>query len=88
MTYAVDTAKWTLVPGETDVYYRDVDAATALAGTTFNVLKDNKVTVSPELNKDEIATATNPTLSFTAYAVQKENVADVATAWNLVKPGT
>ncbi len=88
VTYAVDTAKWTLVPGETDVYYRDVDAATALAGTTFNVLKDNKVTVSPELNKDEIATATNPTLSFTAYAVQKENVADVATAWNLVKPGT
>ena len=92
VTYAVDTANWMLVPGETNVYYHEVDAAKALAGVTFNVLKDNKVTVSENLTKAEINAIAEanktPTLTFTAYAVQKENVADAATAWNLVKPAT
>ena len=79
---------WIELNGVPGVYYREVNAATALAGTTFNVLKDNMVFVKDNLTKDDIATATNPTLTFTAYAVQKENVADPATAWNLVKPAT
>ena len=90
VTYAVDTANWMLVPGETNVYYHEVDAAKALAGVTFNVLKDNKVTVSENLTKAEINAIAEanktPTLTFTAYAVQKENVKDVAAAWDLVKP--
>lgn len=82
VTYAVDTAKWTLVPGETDVYYRDVDAATALAGVTFNVLKDNKVFVKDTLTKDDIKDiTTDPTLTFTAYAIQKEGTGTAAEAW-------
>ena len=81
VTYAVDTANWALVPGETNVYYNKVDAATALAGDTFNVLADNKVTVSENLTKDDIKNITNPTLSFTAYAIQQEGFANAKAAW-------
>lgn len=95
VTYAVDTGegKWTQGDGTNipkNVYYREVDATTALAGITFNVLKDNKVFVSADLTKTEINAIAEanktPTLTFTAYAVQKENVANAAAAWDLVKP--
>lgn len=81
VTYAVDTANWTSVPGAANVYYHKVDAATALAGITFNVLEGNKVTVSKDLTKGEIENLTNPTLSFTAYAIQQESFATPEAAW-------
>lgn len=75
---------WTLVPGETDVYYRTINTMTA-ADTDYAILKDNKVTVSENLLKTEVsALATAGTqfkLTFTAYAVQKDGINDVATAW-------
>ncbi len=73
---------WTLVDGQTDVYYRVQDAVAA--GTadkdlpTFPVLKDNEVTVSGTLTKSEMGQiTTNPTLTVTAYACQyyKSNTA-------------
>lgn len=74
---------WTALSGVSGVYYREVDAVTA--DTDFAVLKDNKVTVSDTLTKTEINNiTTNPTLTFTAYAVQKDNIADAATAWGKV----
>lgn len=91
VSYSVDTTEgnWkeltSAASGNTKVYYREVGAVTA--DTTFNVLAGNQVTVSENLTKGEIENLTGPTLTFTAYAVQKENVADAATAWNLVKPG-
>lgn len=76
---------WQPVPNETNVYWREVSANAA--NQDFPVLKDNKVTVSNTLTKADIKDiTTDPTLTFTAYAVQKENVKDVATAWALVKP--
>lgn len=87
VTYAVDTGegKWTQGDGTNipkNVYYREVDATTALAGITFNVLKDNKVFVSDTLTKGEIKDiTTNPTLTFTAYAVQRDGVDTAAAAW-------
>ena len=81
VAYSVDTANWAIVPGETNVYYNKVDAATALTGVTFNVLAGNKVTVSPELTKGEIENLTNPTLTFTAYAIQQESFAIPEAAW-------
>ena len=86
VTYAVDTGegKWTQGDGTNipkNVYYREVDATTALAGITFNVLKDNKVFVSDTLTKDDIKNLTNPTLTFTAYAVQKDGIATAELAW-------
>ena len=70
---------------ESGVYYRLVDAVTA--DTSFEVIKGNKITVSSDLTKENIPTA-NPTLKITAYAVQKENIADAATAWKAANPTT
>lgn len=90
VTYAVDTGegKWTQGDGTNipkNVYYREV--TNSAADQEFYVLKDNKVFVSNTLTKDDIKDiTTNPTLTFTAYAVQKENVKDAAAAWALVKP--
>ena len=47
------------------------------------------VTVSENLTKDEIKNITSkPTLTFTAYAVQKDGIDDVATAWEKAVPPT
>ena len=71
---------WQPVPEQTNVYYREVSATTE--DTDFAVLKDNKVTVSQNLTKDDIKTiTTNPTLKFTAYAIQKEGFGTAADAW-------
>lgn len=70
-----------------NVYYREVDAATT--DQEFNVLKDNKVTVSENLTKEDIKDiTTQPTLTFTAYAVQKDGIADADTAWTKANPTT
>ena len=86
VTYEVDTTantgwtKLTGVDGVTNVWYREVDAVTA--DTSFYVLKGNKVTVSEDLTKNDIKDiTTKPTLTFTAYAVQKDNVDSAADAW-------
>ena len=88
VTYTIRADGWTKGDGTdipADVYYREVPAATtdtAFYMLTVNTANPNGVvTVSPELNKDEIATATNPTLTFTAYAIQKEGFADAKAAW-------
>lgn len=68
----------TVIP--TNVYYREVNAVTA--DTDFYVLKDNMVTVSEELTKAEVnRVTTQPTLTFTAYAVQKDGINTAADAW-------
>ena len=68
------------------VYYRLVDAVDN--DTAFNVLKDNKIIVSGELTKETINgyAVQQPTLTFTAYAVQKENIDTAADAWAKVTP--
>ena len=84
VTYAIADG-WTALPGETGVYYREVAAVTA--DTDFNVLKDNQITVSEDLTKAEVNGIKNqPTLTFTAYAVQKDGIADAAAAWVKVNP--
>lgn len=88
VTYSIDTG-WTKLTGVTgvdNVYYREVGAVTA--DTDFAVLKDNKVTVSDTLTKEDIQNITNPTLTFTAYAVQKDGIDTVEAAWEKVSPST
>lgn len=66
-----------------DVYYREVNAVTD--DISFAVLKDNKINVSENLTKEEIKDIKDkPTLTFTAYAVQKDGIADAGTAWTKV----
>lgn len=96
ITYTVNSG-WTAGEGTGEgkngvpvgVYYREVSALTTedAADEVFGVLTDNQVTVKDavtkammnDLQKDD---ATQPTLTFTAYAVQKDNIADAATAWS------
>ena len=98
MEYTVATG-WTQGDGTNvpaNVYYREVPAMTA--NTEFEVLDGNKVHVKEgvlktalnafytdkngELSEGEKAAL--PKLTFTAYAVQKDNVTSVADAWKLV----
>ena len=64
-----------------NVYYREVGAVTE--DTSFNVLKENQVTVSEDLTKGEVdqLKAKSPTLTFTAYAVQKDGIDTADKAW-------
>ena len=78
---------WTALKGETGVYYREVGAVTA--DTSFDVLAGNVVTVSENLTKTEVSgITTQPKLTFTAYAVQKDGIADAVTAWAKAVPTT
>lgn len=82
VTYSVADG-WTALTGQPGVYYREVGAVTA--DTDFYVLKDNVVKVSDTLTKEDIkGIPTGPTLTFTAYAVQKDGIADAATAWSKI----
>ena len=78
VTYSIADG-WTALTGQTDVYYREVSAATT--DTEYYVLEGNKVTVSDTLTKEDIQNITNPTLTFTAYAVQKDGFSTAAAAW-------
>jgi hypothetical protein len=68
-----------------NVYYREVPAATA-DNIVFEVLEDNRVSVKDTVTKDMLNSGSfvNPTLTFKAYAVQKENVDSAVNAWKLV----
>lgn len=70
---------WTELNEGSGIYYREVNAVTA--DTSFDVLKNNQVTVSNALLKGEIKEANAPQLIFTAYACQKDNVTSAADAW-------
>ena len=96
ITYAVDVAVdgadgWIALDGVDGVYYREVDATTA--DKTFSVLANDNVTVNGTVTKemmDALAEdgAVQPTLTFTAYACQKDNVSTAADAWAKLNPGT
>ena len=87
VTYSVMTGPdgWTALTGVDGVYYREVGAVTS--DTSFDILENNKVTVSETLTKADVnnITAENqPKLTFTAYAVQKEGIDTAAAAWEKV----
>lgn len=76
------TDDWKALEGNPGVYYREVSAGDAQTGVVYDV--NCNVTVSQMLTKaevDSIASGTQPQLSFTAYAVQRDGIGDAATAW-------
>lgn len=82
MEYGIASG-WTKLDGVDGVYYREVASPTD--DTVFDVLKDNSVTVKTTVTKEQFNSLTsNPTLTFTAYACQKDNVSTATQAWNLV----
>ena len=92
MTYNMADG-WTALTGVNGVYYRVVDASAT--NQEFGVLKNDKVTVSGDVTKamlNALTEATQPTLTFTAYACQymKNNTEHftAADAWAKVNPTT
>ncbi len=85
ITYAIAEG-WTALPGVDGVYYREVPASAA--DQTFSVLKGDAVTVKDTVTKAMLTAKdfANPTLTFQAYAVQKDNVASASDAWAKVNP--
>ena len=75
---------WTALEGDPGVYYRTQDP---VAGTPYDVLAGNVVTVSENLTKNEVNDITEAfTLTVTAYAVQKDGIDTPADAWAKVQP--
>ncbi len=79
---------WTLVPGQTNVYYRTVGVkeGDSAIGASIPVLKDNKVTLSQNITLDmskalQTEGAQAPTLTFKAAAVQYDGLTTVETAF-------
>lgn len=81
VSYAIASG-WTALPNVPGVYYRELDFTSV--ETSYGILANDKVTVSQNLTKTEvnsIAAGTRPTLTFTAYAIQKEGFTTAAAAW-------
>lgn len=74
---------WTKLDGVDGVYYREVASSTT--DTVFGVLSGDSVKVKTTVTKEQFNSLTSdPTLTFTAYACQKDNVSTAAQAWNFV----
>lgn len=78
----------------TTVYYRTVTAEDAKNGVSYYLLTQGTdtyangyVTVKSDVTAAQLETAetTQPTLAFTAYAVQSDNISAVADAWTQAK---
>ncbi len=89
ITYTVDSSKWmqlTTTDGSL-VYYREVPAvAEGETAVSYNVLVDDEVTVKETVTLAMMKAlrttpAEYPTLTFTAYAVQRANIDNVNDAW-------
>ena len=86
ITYTIASG-WTKGDGTNipaNVYYREVAAATA--DNEFAVLTNNQVTVKATVTKAmmdalQVKGATQPTLTFTAYAIQKAGFDTATAAW-------
>ena len=79
---------WTELEGVEGVYYRQVDKSTD-KDLEFGVIKDNTVTVKDTVTKDDLNSLTEyPTLTITAYAVQRDSEIDAINtaqkAWDLI----
>ena len=89
ISYSVDS-NWTALTGVSGVYYREVpDQTTATTDVEYSVLTNDQVTVKDTVTKDMMdaitaGKATAPTLTFKAYAIQKEGFTTAAAAWNEV----
>lgn len=90
MTFEIANG-WTELTEGSGVYYRIVGDKSADGATDepFPVISGNKVTVKNTVTKADLnglTEATYPTLTFTAYAVQKDGINDATTAWGKVTP--
>ncbi len=92
MTYEIAEG-WAALAGVDGVYYRTADKAGT--DTEYPVIKDNTVNVNAEVTKEKLNELNSggvdnfPTLTITAYAVQRDdNITTAADAWAKVPNST
>ncbi len=74
---------WTAYDGINGVYYRQVEKAAV--DLDFRVLKNDRISVKDTVTEEQLGAITeNPTLSFTAYAVQSDGVLTANQAWEII----
>ena len=85
MTYEIADG-WTKLAGEDNVYYREVSKSNS--DQEFHVLKNDAVSVKESVTKEMLnaldadsSDIKYPTLTITAYSVQKMNIDTVTEAW-------
>ena len=94
VNYTVDESVWNAVPGQKGYWYCIITADEAKDGITKSILTNqnpkvdtDNVMVSDRVTKemaDKMTAA--PTITFTAAAIQYENIADVTTAFAQLPP--
>lgn len=95
VSYSVNNG-WNALKDNPGVYFREISAEDAQKGIDYTVLAGNEscpsgvIKVSQELTKEEInsinSSANQPSLTFTAYAVQRAGIDNAVTAWATVNP--
>ena len=92
VSYSVNNG-WNALKDNPGVYFREVNAEDAQKGIDYTVLAGNEscpsgvIKDSQELTKEEINSinsANQPSLTFTAYAVQRAGIDTAAAAWATV----
>lgn len=82
ISYSIDSATWTPIEENSNVYYYEQDAIPATGSSVVkSVLTGDKVTVKSNVTKEDMEAlneegAIQPTLAFKAYAVQYDNLKD------------
>ena len=94
VSYSVNNG-WNVLTNNPGVYFREVSAEDAQKGIDYTVLAGNEscpsgvIKVSQELTKEEINSISSygnqPSLTFTAYAVQRTDIDTADAAWATVK---
>ena len=79
--FALNLDGWTALEGVENVYYREVNALEA--EQSFHLIKENKITVSADLDAEGMKTAKDK-IDFTAYAIQKANTGTAEQAWEII----
>ena len=82
--WSIDSGEWAEL--EAGVWYAEFDADADPLKTSFNVIAEQMVTVNENVTKVEMdafakGTVKKPSLTFTAYAVQKAGVGTASDAW-------
>ena len=86
VAYTIDTANWTPVTGETNVWYRA--ATTADVNKSWDILTNDQVTIATTLGQTTAMPGENVKIVFNAYAIQQTAATTVAAAWEQIAPTT
>lgn len=84
MTYSIADG-WTPLEGVPNVWWRETRSADI--ALSYPVILDNAVVVRPEVTSamlGDLTPETSPTLTVTAYAVQRQEISTALDAWGLI----